>query len=45
MVSGLPVNDDRVRDVVVMGKSKMPPFGSQLSEADVANLIAYMKTL
>ena len=45
MVSGLPANDDRVRDVVTMGKSKMPPFGSQLSESDVANLIAYMKTL
>lgn len=45
MVSGLPVNDDRVRDIVTMGKSKMPAFGGQLSGDEVAALIAYMKTL
>lgn len=45
MVSGLPVNDERVRDIIVMGKSKMPPFGGQLSGDEVAALIAYMKTL
>ena len=45
MVSGQPVNDDRVHDIVVMGKSKMPAYQGQLSEQDVQDLIAYMRTL
>ena len=45
MVSGQPVNDERARDIIVLGKSKMPAFGGQLSDADVDNLIAYIKTL
>ena len=45
MVSGQPVNDERVRDIITMGRSKMPAFGSQLGDDQVAQLIAYMKTL
>jgi len=45
MVSGQPVNDDRVRDIIAMGRSKMPAFAGQLNDDEVAQLIAYMKTL
>lgn len=45
MVSGQPVNDERVRDITTMGKSKMPAYGSVLSNEQVDDLIAYMKTL
>jgi mono/diheme cytochrome c family protein len=45
MVSGQPVNDERVRDITTMGKSKMPGYGSVLSDQQVNDLIAYMKTL
>ena len=45
MVSGQPVNDERVRDIIVLGKSKMPAFGSQFSDEQLAALIAYIKTL
>jgi mono/diheme cytochrome c family protein len=45
MVSGQPVNDERVRDLITLGRSKMPAFGSQLGDDQIAALIAYMKTL
>lgn len=45
MVSGQPVNDERVRDITVMGKSKMPAYQGVLSDQEVNDLIAYMKTL
>ena len=45
MVSGQPVNDERVHDIIAIGKSKMPAFGNLMSDAEVADLIAYMKTL
>lgn len=45
MVSGQPVNDERVRDITLMGKSKMPAYRDVLSKEQVADLLAYMKTL
>ena len=45
MVSGQPVNDERVRDIINLGKPKMPAYGNQLSAQDVDDLMAYMKTL
>ena len=42
--SGLPATDEHVRDSIVRGRRMMPGFASQLSEADVADLIAYLKT-
>ncbi len=45
MVSGQPVNDERVRDIINMGKPKMPAYQNQLSAQDVDDLMAYMKTL
>ncbi len=45
MTSGIPVNDDRVRDIVSLGRSKMPAFGRVLSPDQVDDLLAYLHTL
>lgn len=42
--SGLPASDEHVRDSIVRGRRMMPGFAGQLSEAEVADLIAYLKT-
>lgn len=43
--SGLPANDDRVREIILYGRSKMPAFGQNLKEQDVQDLLAYLHTL
>ena len=43
--SGTPANDDRVRDVINLGRSKMPAFGRTLTPAQVDDLLAYLHTL
>ena len=43
--SGLPANDDRVREVVQYGKSKMPSFGNVLTQQQIKDLLAYLHTL
>ena len=45
MPSGTPANDDRVRDVILMGHGTMPSFGRVLSDQQVDDLIAYLHTL
>jgi mono/diheme cytochrome c family protein len=45
MPSGIPVNDDRVTDVIMMGKSKMPAFRNTLTQQQLEDLLVYMKTL
>ena len=45
MPSGTPANDDRVRDVILLGKSKMPGFGRVLSPEQADELMAYLHTL
>jgi mono/diheme cytochrome c family protein len=45
MPSGVPANDDRVRDVIVLGRSKMPAFGRVLTQEQVEDLMAYLHTL
>ncbi len=45
MPSGTPANDDRVREVIVLGRSKMNGFGRVLSPQQVEDLIAYLHTL
>lgn len=45
MPSGTPVNDERVAEVTVRGRSKMPGFGAVLTDQQVEDLLAYMKTL
>lgn len=44
--NGKPTNDANVRDKIMTGGNGMPPFKDMnLSPADVANLMAYLKTL
>ena len=43
--SGVPANDDRMTDLILRGRSKMPGFGQALSDAQVTDLIAYLHTL
>jgi mono/diheme cytochrome c family protein len=45
MPSGTPANDDRVRDVIMLGRSKMPAFGRVLTPEQVDDLLAYLHTL
>jgi mono/diheme cytochrome c family protein len=45
MPSGIPVNDDRMTDVIMMGKSKMPAFRGAISKEQLEDLLLYMKTL
>ena len=44
-VSGMPANDDRVNDIVLYGRSKMPGFGEVLNQQQVRDLLAYLHTL
>jgi mono/diheme cytochrome c family protein len=44
-VSGLPANDDRVSEIVRLGRSKMPAFGQTLDQQQLQDLLAYMHTL
>jgi mono/diheme cytochrome c family protein len=43
--SGMPANDDRITEVIVRGRAKMPAFGNSLSDAQIDALLAYLKTL
>lgn len=43
--SGTPANDDRITDLIVHGKAKMPAFGNTLSDSQIDALLAYLKTL
>ncbi len=43
--SGTPANDDRVREVINLGRSKMPAFGGALTSGEVDEIIAYLHTL
>ncbi len=43
--SGLPANDERVGEIVKLGRSKMRGFGDVLSDQQVQDLLAYLHTL
>lgn len=45
MPSGTPANDDRITEVIVRGRAKMPAFGGTLSDPQIEALLAYLKTL
>jgi mono/diheme cytochrome c family protein len=45
MPSGAPANDDRVREVIELGRSKMPAFGRVLNQQQMDDLLAYLHTL
>jgi mono/diheme cytochrome c family protein len=43
--SGMPANDERITEVIVRGRAKMPALGGSLSESQLDALLAYLKTL
>lgn len=44
-LSGLPANDDRVADIVRLGRGEMPAYSQKLSAQDIQDLLAYLHTL
>lgn len=44
-MSGMPANDDRVTDVIKMGRNKMPAYGQVLTQQQINDLLAYLHTL
>lgn len=44
-LSGMPANDDRVSEIIKLGRSKMPGFGPVLDQQQVEDMLAYMHTL
>jgi mono/diheme cytochrome c family protein len=45
MKNGMPANDERVRDIVVHGRAKMPSFGRSLTPEQVDQVLQYLNTL
>ena len=43
--SGMPANDDRVSDVIRLGRDKMPAYGQVLNQQQITDLLAYLHTL
>ena len=43
MSNGMPVNDDRVRDTIRMGRAMMPAFGDVLNQQQLEDVIAYLR--
>jgi mono/diheme cytochrome c family protein len=43
--SGMPANDDRMSDIIHLGRDKMPGFGQVLNQQQVSDLLAYLHTL
>jgi Cytochrome C oxidase, cbb3-type, subunit III len=44
-VSGMPANDDRVTDIVRIGRNKMEGFGQVLTQEQINDLLTYLHTL
>jgi mono/diheme cytochrome c family protein len=44
-LSGLPANDERVSDIVRLGRNEMPGYSQTLSSQDLQDLLAYLHTL
>jgi len=43
--SGLTANDEHVMQSIVRGRGMMPPFGNQLDQQELEEVIAYLHTL
>jgi mono/diheme cytochrome c family protein len=43
--SGMPANDERVGDIIRIGRNKMDGFGNVLNDEQVKDLLAYLHTL
>lgn len=44
-VSGMPANNERVTDIVRMGRNNMQGFGQVLTQDQINDLLAYLHTL
>ena len=44
-LSGMPANDDRVGDIIRMGRNKMPGYSQVMDQQQIDDLLAYMHTL
>jgi len=45
MKNGMPANDDRVTDIILLGRDKMPAFQNKLTQQQLDELMAYLHTL
>lgn len=45
MKNGMPANDDRVTDIILLGRAKMPAFQNKLTQQQFDDLMAYLHTL
>jgi mono/diheme cytochrome c family protein len=45
MKNGMPANDDRVTDIIMIGRGKMPAFQNKLTQQQLDDLMAYLHTL
>jgi mono/diheme cytochrome c family protein len=43
--SGLPANDERVSDIIRLGRKDMPGYSQKLSPQQIQDLLAYLHTL
>ena len=44
-ISGFPANDERVTEIIKLGRAKMPGFSQVLNDQQTADLLAYLHTL
>ena len=44
-LSGLPANDERVTDIVRLGRNEMPGYSQKLNAQDIQDLLLYLHTL
>ncbi len=44
-LSGLPANDERVSDIIRLGRNEMPGYSQTLNAQDIQDLLAYLHTL
>jgi len=45
MKNGIPANDERVSDIILLGRTKMPGFQQKLTPQQLEALMAYLHTL
>ncbi len=45
MPSGAPANDDRISAVIMHGRNMMPGYANVLDDQQLADLLAYLRTL
>lgn len=44
-LSGLPANDERVSDIIRLGRNEMPGYSQKLNAQELQDLLAYLHTL